>query len=203
MVACINSLLFVLLHSILLCGYTIICLSIHLLIDIYATSSEKRLWHLCSSICEDQCFHLSCTITGLYSKCIFKFLRNYKIVFQIFCSVLHFTTTWWEVQLLCSLINTLYGQFCHFCYSCGRILGFSCGSAGEESTCNAGDHGLIPGLGTLPLKKGKATHFSILAWRIPWTIIHGVSKSWAQVSNFHFSGCILQSLCLNYHYSDE
>ena len=30
-----------------------------------------------------------------------------------------------------------------------------------------------------PLKKGKATHSSILAWRIPWTvIIHGVMKSW-------------------------
>ena len=29
-----------------------------------------------------------------------------------------------------------------------------------------------------PLKKGKATHTSILAWRIPWTIVHGVTKSW-------------------------
>ena len=27
-----------------------------------------------------------------------------------------------------------------------------------------------------PLKKGTATHFSILAWRIPWTIVHGVTK---------------------------
>ena len=44
----------------------------------------------------------------------------------------------------------------------------SCGSAGKESTCNAGDLGLIPGLGRSP-EKGKATHSSILAWRIPWT----------------------------------
>ena len=31
-----------------------------------------------------------------------------------------------------------------------------------------------------PLKKGMATHSSILAWRIPWTeaTIHGVAKSW-------------------------
>ena len=30
-----------------------------------------------------------------------------------------------------------------------------------------------------PLEKGKATHFSILAWRIPWTIQSmGVAKSW-------------------------
>ena len=28
------------------------------------------------------------------------------------------------------------------------------------------------------LKKGKATHFSILAWTIPWTIVHRVAKNW-------------------------
>ena len=33
---------------------------------------------------------------------------------------------------------------------------------------NAGDLGLIPGLED-PLRKGMATHSSILAWRIPWT----------------------------------
>ena len=46
---------------------------------------------------------------------------------------------------------------------------FPCGSAGKESTCNVGDLGLIPGFGRSP-KKRKATHFSILAWRIPWTV---------------------------------
>ena len=56
------------------------------------------------------------------------------------------------------------------------------GSDGKESACNAG------GLGSLldwedPLEEGMATHFSILAWRIPmdrgawWAIIHGVAKS--------------------------
>ena len=34
-----------------------------------------------------------------------------------------------------------------------------------------------------PLEKGKSTHSSILAWRIP---IHGVTKSWTQLSDFHF-----------------
>ena len=72
-------------------------------------------------------------------------------------------------------------------------------AVGKESTCNAGDPSLIPGserstgegIG-YPLKyywaslvaplvknppamwetwvKGKATHSSILAWRIPWTL---------------------------------
>ena len=89
------------------------------------------------------------------------------------------------------------------------VRGFPCGSVGKESTCNAGDPSLIPGLGksagegigyplqyswaslvsqlvmNLPamqetwvrflgwedhLEEGKATHPSILAWRIPWTV---------------------------------
>ena len=37
-----------------------------------------------------------------------------------------------------------------------------------------------------PLEKGKGTHSSILAWRIPWTVFHGNTKSRTQLSNFHF-----------------
>ena len=37
-----------------------------------------------------------------------------------------------------------------------------------------------------PLEKGKATHSSILAWRIPWTAVDGVTKSRARLSEFHF-----------------
>ena len=40
--------------------------------------------------------------------------------------------------------------------------------AAKDSTCNAGDLGLISGLGN-PLEKGMATHFSTLAWKISWT----------------------------------
>ena len=47
------------------------------------------------------------------------------------------------------------------------FLGFPWGSA-EKSACNAEDLGSIPGLGRSPgERKGKATHSSILAWRIP------------------------------------
>ena len=35
-------------------------------------------------------------------------------------------------------------------------LGSPCGSAGKESTCNAGDLGSIPGLVRSPVEKGKA-----------------------------------------------
>ena len=38
-----------------------------------------------------------------------------------------------------------------------------------------------------PLEKGKAAHSSILAWRIPWTVVHGVAKSHTQLNDFHFT----------------
>ena len=51
-----------------------------------------------------------------------------------------------------------------------QFLGFNCGSAGKESTCNVGDLGSIPGLGRFPGERERLLHFSILAWRIPWTV---------------------------------
>ena len=51
-----------------------------------------------------------------------------------------------------------------------RRKGFLGVSEGNESACNAGDPGSIPGSGTEdPLEKGISTHSNILAWRIPWT----------------------------------
>ena len=47
-------------------------------------------------------------------------------------------------------------------------MGFSGGSEGRETACNAGVPGSIAGWED-PLEKEMATHFSILAWRIPWT----------------------------------
>ena len=55
---------------------------------------------------------------------------------------------------------------------------FPCGSSGKESSCNAGDLGSIPSW-ERPLEKGKVTHSSILAWRIPWS-------PWGHLSDFHF-----------------
>ena len=45
--------------------------------------------------------------------------------------------------------------------------GFPGGSATKRSTYSAGDLGSIPGLGRFP---GEGNGFSILAWRIPWTV---------------------------------
>ena len=38
-----------------------------------------------------------------------------------------------------------------------------------------------------PLEKGRATHSSILAWRIPWTVVHGAAKSRTRLSDFTFT----------------
>ena len=47
-------------------------------------------------------------------------------------------------------------------------MGFPSGSDGKESACNVGDPGSIL-CSRDTLEKRRATHSSILAWRIPWT----------------------------------
>ena len=37
-----------------------------------------------------------------------------------------------------------------------------------------------------PVEKGKATHSTILAWRIPRTVQFMGGKSWTRLSDFHF-----------------
>ena len=65
-------------------------------------------------------------------------------------------------------------------------LGFPCGSAGKESTCNLGDLGLIPGLGRSPGEgKGYPLQYSGLEHSMD-CIVHGVTKSRTQLSDFHF-----------------
>ena len=64
--------------------------------------------------------------------------------------------------------------------------GFPCGSAGEESSCNAGDLGPIPGLGRSPGEgNGYPLQFSGLENSMD-SIAHGVAKSWTGLSGFHF-----------------
>ena len=63
---------------------------------------------------------------------------------------------------------------------------FPYGSAGKESARNTGDLGLIPGLGRsfgegngYPLQDSGLENFMDY-------IVHGVTKSWAQLSGFSF-----------------
>ena len=67
------------------------------------------------------------------------------------------------------------------------ILGFPCGSAGKESTCNVGDLSSISGLGWSPGEgKGYPLQYSGLE-NFMDCIVHGVTKSWTRLSDFHFS----------------
>ena len=65
-------------------------------------------------------------------------------------------------------------------------LGFPCGSAGKESTSNAGDLGSIPGLGISPAEgKGTLLQYSGLENSMD-CIVHGVAKNEKWLSNFYF-----------------
>ena len=65
-------------------------------------------------------------------------------------------------------------------------MGFPSGSVGKESACNAGDPGLIPGLGKSPGEgNGNPLQCSCLensldrgAW---WATVHGVAKGWTRL----------------------
>ena len=67
-------------------------------------------------------------------------------------------------------------------------MGFPSGSDSEESACNAGDPGSIPGLGRfLGEGNGNPLQYSCLenpmdreAW---WATVHGVTKSWTWLSD--------------------
>ena len=63
---------------------------------------------------------------------------------------------------MCRVVSCVVGRGC---YSNDLLL-FSGGSGSQESSCNEGDLGLIPGWEG-PLQEGMVTHSSILAWRIP------------------------------------
>ena len=65
-----------------------------------------------------------------------------------------------------------------------QYLGFPCGSAGKESACNAGDLGLIPGLGRSPGEgKGYPLQYSGLENSMD-CIVHEVVKSWTDWATF-------------------
>ena len=56
-------------------------------------------------------------------------------------------------------------------------MGFPCGSAGKECACNAGDLGLIPGLGRSPGEgKGYPLQYSGLENSMDYTVL-GVTES--------------------------
>ena len=67
------------------------------------------------------------------------------------------------------------------------ILGFPDSSIGKESTCSAGDPGSIPGSGR---SSGEGIGYPLQYSGLENSmncIVHGVSKSQTQLSDFHFT----------------
>ena len=87
-----------------------------------------------------------------------------------------------KIYIIFSLFTILNSVALSKFMICNLHQGLPGGSDGNESTCNAGDLGSIPGLGG-SLEEGLTTHSSIPSWRIPmesgaWqATIHGVAKS--------------------------
>ena len=76
-------------------------------------------------------------------------------------------------------------------------MGFPDSSVDKESTCNAGDLGLIPVLGRSPGEgKGYSLQHSGLE-NIMDCIVHGVAKSWTQLNNFHFHTSLVAQMIKN------
>ena len=100
-------------------------------------------------------------------------------------------------------MGTNYGgeQHPEFKFKVGHkaFLGFPGGSAGKESSCNAGDLGLIPGLERSPGEgNGNPLQYSGLEISMD-CMVHGVAMSWTGLSDFHFHShmylmeCVLES----------
>ena len=98
-------------------------------------------------------------------------------------------TNWWS-PLLAVPAGSCKVMPSALLFMCCCTLGFPGGSDGKESTCNAGDLGLIPWFGWEDcLEEGMATHSSIPAGRVPmdrgawWVTVYGVTKSRIQLSD--------------------
>ena len=73
-----------------------------------------------------------------------------------------------HVRVLEALIDVFVWGF--------TLMGFPCGSAGKESACNAGDLGLIPGLGRSP---GEGKGYPPLQYFWPGKF-HGLYSPWGR-----------------------
>ena len=72
-----------------------------------------------------------------------------------------------------------------YTFVCGHTMGFPDDSVVRNPPLDAGDMGLIPGLGGSP-GEGNGNPLSILAWKIPWIeepggLPGGITKSQTQL----------------------
>ena len=85
-------------------------------------------------------------------------------------------------------------------------MGFPGGSDSEESACNAGNLGSIPGLGRSPGKENSSPHqYSCLENPMDrgaqWATVHRVAKSWTQLKKLIMHACTMcHALCKHLSY---
>ena len=96
----------------------------------------------------------------------------------------------WESRVGCRLwghteSDTIYKYiYMYVCMYVCMYMGFPGGPVVKNPPANAGDtRDTVQSRGREdPLEEGMATHSSILAWKIPWTVEPGVTKSRTQLS---------------------
>ena len=108
-----------------------------------------------------------------------------------------FGVSFWGDEMFFKFITVVDVQLCGYTkgieylnrWYLNDTMGFAGGSEVKASACNAGDLSSIPGLGRSPGEgNGNPLQYSCLenpmdggAW---WATVHGVAKSWTQLSNF-------------------
>ena len=175
--AFINTSFFKLLNNISLYRYTTFHLSIYQLMDIWFVSTVfilqiMLIWIFMCKILFEHMF----IFCGVYSKGFPDNSTGKKICLQ--CRRPWFNSWFGKIHWRRDRLPTLV------------FLGFPGGSDGKESTCNAGDLGLIPGLGRSPGEgKGYPLQYSCLensvdrgAWQ---ATVQWITKSRTWLSDFH------------------
>ena len=106
-------------------------------------------------------FHLLLSFSYLFLQCTLKDLS----ILMVFKSTFYFQSTFYflsRIQFNWLFLPTApYLTSCSFVETFAGIFSYSCGLAGKESACSAGDLGSIPGLGRSPgERKGYLLRYS-------------------------------------------
>ena len=122
-------------------------------------------------------------------------LFNYEKSFLVACDIFVLKST---LSHISRATSAFFNCMVYFFHPVTFNLGFPSGSAGKESAYNAGDLGLIPGLGRSPGEgKGYPLQYSGLENSMN-CIGHGIAKSWIRLSNFHFTFNLSVVLIIKY-----
>ena len=106
---------------------------------------------------------LVCSMVEIFTKCLTLYMKSFNGHKIVFLSHRGFTA------------------------SSDHQVGFPCGSAGKESSCDMGDLGLIPGLGRPP---GEGNCYPLQCSSLENSMdcrVRGVTKSRTQLRDFHWA----------------